>query len=205
MADQIDIIVADLDLFVRGEIVALGLNMVANLQESPPLGTPVDTGWARANWIPSVAEPNLLPSAVPEGVRKAGGPDGDPSFRGQAAEEIAERAKVADQGLNDVLAWKLEDGPIFAANSVPYIEALNSGHSQQSPEGFVQDALEKAVRETYSAGASKASRLRRAGAARETGGKPTDSTAKQAFDRARARRAAQSQSASQAHANRKRR
>lgn len=153
---QIDIIIADLEEYTRLEVVALSVNMVANLQEEPPLGTPVDTGWARANWLPSVGQPKEMDSDV----------------RDPTPAQVAARAKVSQQGLNDVLAWKLEDGPIFATNSVPYIGALNAGHSTQSPRGFVQFALEKAVKDTDAAAARKGSRNRRAEAFRANAGKP---------------------------------
>jgi hypothetical protein len=155
--DQIDIIVADLDLYTRGEITALAVNLDANLRDSPPIGTPVDTGWARANWVPTLGTP-YEPAGMPK----------DPS-----PSQITARAQEQAAGLNDVLSWRGdEDGPIFITNNVPYIGALNAGHSTQSPLGFVQDAMEKAVRETYSAGATKAQRFRRADAARAAKPRP---------------------------------
>lgn len=152
---QINVIIRDLQLFTQGEIIALTLNIDANLRENPPLGTPVATGWARANWIPSIAEPTLL-----ENIKEP------------TPAQISARAAIADAGRNDVLAWTLEDGPIFVANSVPYIGPLNDGHSPQSPPGFIQFAIEKAIKETYSAGASKAARNRRASAARANKARP---------------------------------
>lgn len=152
MADQIDIIVADLDLYTRGEIIALALNVNANLRDSPPGGTPIDTGWASANWVPSVGEPFIDGSA--DQVK-------DPT-----PGQIVARARIADEGTNEVLAWRNTDGPIFSTNNVPYIGALNNGHSAQSPRGFVQAAIEKAVRMTYSRAVSQASRNARATDAR---------------------------------------
>jgi hypothetical protein len=154
---QIDLIIADLEDYTRLEVIALSMNMVANLQEEPPGGTPVDIGWARANWLPSVGKPNEMESDVRE----------------PTPAQVIARAQVGQAGLNDVLAWKLTDGPIFATNNVPYIGALNAGHSKQSPRGFVQFALEKAVKDTDAAAARKGSRNRRATAARTRAGKPT--------------------------------
>jgi hypothetical protein len=145
-ADQIVGVIADLDLYTRGEIVALGLNVDANLRSSPPIGTPVDTGWARANWLPSVGEPRII----------------DASVRKPQPADVAARGAVQQMGLNQLLGWKLEDGPIFDSNNVTYIGVLNAGHSKQSPPGFVQLALVKAVQETESAGANRAARFRRA-------------------------------------------
>jgi hypothetical protein len=160
MADQIDLIVADLENYTRGEVIALALNVNANLRDSPPGGTPIDTGWASANWVPSVGEPAILP--------------GEPADRneGPTPGEVAARANIAEQGVNDVLSWRLTDGPIFSTNSVPYIGALNAGHSPQSPRGFVQTAIEKAIRETYSRAASQGARNRRAEAFRSSKPRP---------------------------------
>ncbi len=148
--DQIDLIVADLDLFTQGEIIALALNVNANLRDNPPLGTPIDTGWASANWLPSVGEAKVMES--------------DPGKDGPTAAQIATRAAVADAGLNDVLAWRLTDGPIFSTNNTEYIAALNAGHSPQSPRGFVTNAIIKAINQTQSVGAAKAGRARRSAA-----------------------------------------
>lgn len=147
---------ADLDLFTRGEVIALALNVNANLRENPPLGTPVDTGWASANWLPSVGAPKIMLADLRE--PKPG--------------DVTARAQLADQGLNEVLSWRPADGSIFSTNNVSYIEPLNAGHSPQSPRGFVQFAIEKALRETYSAGASKAARGRRAATARASKPRP---------------------------------
>jgi hypothetical protein len=156
--DQIDFIITDLARFTRGEIVALALNVDANLRESPPLGTPVDTGWARANWVPSVGKAFIA----------------DSDKRDPTAADIAGRMQEQQQGLNAVLSWQPADGPIFVTNNVPYIQALNAGHGHapQSPPGFVQNAMELAIRQTYSAGASKAARGRRADEARSSKAKP---------------------------------
>jgi hypothetical protein len=152
MQDQIDVIVADLDKFTRGEVIALALNVNANLRSNPPLGTPIDTGWASANWVPSVGEPF-------DDARAGAVKDPTPA-------QVASRAAEAQQGTNDLLSWRNTDGPIFSTNNVPYIGALNNGHSAQSPRGFVQAAIEKAIRMTYSRVGSQAARNSRAAAAR---------------------------------------
>lgn len=148
MADQIDFIIADLENYTRGEIIALALNVNANLRDSPPGGTPIDTGWASANWVPSIGEPYNDPGIA--------------SIKEPTPAQITARAQVASNGENDVLSWKPNDGPIFSTNNVPYIEALNDGHSPQSPPGFVQAAMELAIRQTYSRAASQGARNRRA-------------------------------------------
>ena len=88
--------------------------------------TPVDTGWARANWVPSVGAP--VPAA-------AGSPGN--AGAGQAATAT---------GLAQVHAYRLNQGIVYTTNNVPYIIPLNDGHSAQEPAGFVQRAVAEAVR-----------------------------------------------------------
>jgi hypothetical protein len=130
---QVEFIVADLTRFTEGELVALALNVDANLRSQPPQGTPVRTGWAAANWVPSVGAPMALPAADTKDPTPA---------------QIAAARQAGRSALNEVLAYKLTDGPIFVSNGVPYIVPLNDGHSPQSPPGFVQTALEQAVLDT---------------------------------------------------------
>lgn len=158
MADQIDLIIADLEAYTRDEIIALALNVNANLRDSPPRGTPIDTGWASANWVPSI------------GVEFA-----DPAIadvREPSPAQIASRARAAEQGVNEVLSWRLGDGPIFSTNNVPYIGRLNRGHSRQSPSGFVQAAIERAIRQTGARAQRQGARNRRAAEFRARTGKP---------------------------------
>lgn len=81
-------------------------------------GTPVDTGHARRNWIPSVGQPNTQEA-------------GDDSAHAQ--------------GVAEVLAYKLASGSLWVANVVPYIRSLNYGHSQQKPAGWVERAIALAL------------------------------------------------------------
>jgi hypothetical protein len=156
--DQINIIMADLDRYTRGEVITLGININANLRSNPPLGTPIDTGWASANWVPSVGQPFIDPAA--EQVK-------DPT-----PAQVAARGAVAQKGVNEVLAWRSSDGSIFSSNNVPYIGPLNAGHSPQSPRGFILTAIERAIRQTYSMAGNRAARMGRADAFRARSGKP---------------------------------
>jgi hypothetical protein len=125
MASQIQIILAGLTSAVEGSMKKTALDIAANLVQKPSSGgTPVDTGWARANWIASVASPVTNPVGDPENVQEAAG--------AQAA------------GLLDVLTYSLLRGPIFITNNVPYITRLNDGSSKQAAAGFVQAAIQKA-------------------------------------------------------------
>lgn len=88
--------------------------------------TPVDTGFARANWVPSVGAPHVGSAEVVRVARTVGS---------------AEHAT----GVAQVLSFKLEDGTTWVSNSAAYIQALNYGHSKQAPPLFVEAAVDRAV------------------------------------------------------------
>ena len=98
------------------------LDVTSNLIET----TPVDTGWARNNWVPSIKEP----------IERAVGTREEP-VSGQQQVGIAEVATT----------YKLEDGPVYISNNVPYIGNLNDGSSKQAPTDFVFIAILRALRQ----------------------------------------------------------
>lgn len=108
-----------LDGKVASTCIRLAVNAHAELVER----TPRDTGWAKANWIPSLTAPVVTIAGSPDAISKAD----------------------ADAGLGAVLAFKLEDGAIFVSNNVPYIQRLDAGSSTQAPAGFVKQAIDAAL------------------------------------------------------------
>ncbi len=128
---QIIAVIGELNGFTERIVKKVTLDVTANLQAPPSDGgTPVDTGWARANWIPSIGIP------IQEDLS---GITPDPAVvPGAAAKSVAGQAEVATQ-------YKLSLGPVFVSNNVPYIPILNQGSSQQAPAAFVQQAIAKAV------------------------------------------------------------
>lgn len=77
--------------------------------------TPVDTGRARANWLPAVGE---IPTGTTDETDKSG-----------AMAKGAARASVQNFEAG---------GVIYLANNLPYIGALENGHSErQAPAGMV--------------------------------------------------------------------
>lgn len=123
--DQIDVIIADLDAHAEAVAIDLALEITAELR----ITTPVLTGWARANWVPSL---------------------GDPYDGGSAAVQptpglVTTAMSRQNEGLAQVLSYRLAQGPIWVTNNVPYIHRLNEGWSQQAPSGFVQAAVARAV------------------------------------------------------------
>ena len=127
---QIRIVVESLEGFVEKLIKKIVLDVASNLRAAPVQGgTPVDTGWARANWVPQIGSPA----------------EGTAGSREQAEAGILPSDAEAGQ-LSVALGYKLKKGPVFITNNVPYIVKLNEGSSQQAPAGFVQGAIAKAVK-----------------------------------------------------------
>lgn len=126
MADQIRVVIKALEGVAEQVIKKLALDVVANLSRAPSEGgTPVKTGWARANWIANVG------AAIND-------PAGDP-------ENVAQAEGEKQAGLGKVLGYRLSAGSVYISNNVPYILRLNEGHSKQAPKGFVQAAIQEAV------------------------------------------------------------
>ncbi len=127
MADrQIRAIVKGLNRLTSRVVTKITLDTTANLIEA----TPVDTGWARANWVPSIGQPvlkDLSPTRPDDGQVVAG-------------------AVTEQQGaVAALIGYTLKMGRVFVTNNVPYILRLNDGSSTKAPIGFVQQAIAKAV------------------------------------------------------------
>jgi len=135
-----------LGIVVRKVALDIHANLVA-----PPIqgGTPVDTGWARSNWIPRVGEPQL----EPVGSRPTGKEENLPVTRGATGRPRYSLVDFGPQidGREQVTGYKIdvEAGAqhVFVSNNVPYIGDLNDGSSKQAPAGFVERAIVKALRE----------------------------------------------------------
>lgn len=101
-------------------VAKLTLDITANLIED----TPVDTGWARANWVPSIGRPT-------RGV--------------EGSRENVTRSRQ-EAGQARVLGFDIRrTGIVYVTNNVPYIEALNDGSSSQAPAGFVETDIDRAA------------------------------------------------------------
>jgi len=93
--------------------------------------TPVDTGRARANWLPSI---NKFSDSVSDDRDKSG------SSAISAAQAEASRVDIGDK--------------FTLANNLPYIQKLENGSSDQAPAGMLsisvaeyQQIARKAIRE----------------------------------------------------------
>ena len=83
------------------------------------MATPVDTGRARANWLPSLNAPRF------DSIEET-------DFE-RAMREARFTADSAGRG-----------SILFLSNNLPYIGRLNDGWSEQAPAGFVQIAVREA-------------------------------------------------------------
>lgn len=118
------------------------LDTHANLVEQPARGgTPVDTGYARANWTIQVGAPRRDPVGPPPVLDPGGtlvGASGK-RYRGTIDLGPLEDGKVA------VTGFKIGDGDIYITNNAHYIGRLNEGSSKQAKPGFVEAAMKKAL------------------------------------------------------------
>lgn len=125
---SVRVVVQDLRGFTERLVQRLALNVTALLIED----TPVDTGWARANWVPNIGTHHSS-TAGTRSDAEAGRIDRGPQTAGQVA----------------IAGYRL--GPaIFISNNVPYIKRLNAGSSRQAPAAFIQSAILRAVKATVS-------------------------------------------------------
>lgn len=125
MSAQSDALVAQLAALAADDVKRLVFETTANLVET----TPVDTGWARANWIPSIGEPE------------------DATF----GERTAVSSDAQEAGIADMLGYQLAAGPAYVSNNVDYIDHLNDGTSTKAPAGFVESAIERGVQTVQAA------------------------------------------------------
>ena len=127
MTDKIVTIVGELSLFTERIVKRIALNLDANLRET----TPVNTGWARANWILSIGSP----FSGTAGTR-------------EAAEQGSIDSSPQESGAVAVAATYKLGPPIFESNNVHYIGKLNAGSSSKAPPAFIQAAIVRAVEQT---------------------------------------------------------
>ena len=97
------------------------------------LGTPVDTGTARSNWIVTLG-------AATDQTQGAFSPlsGGDMSERGNAEAAIAQGKAV--------IAQAKPEQDIHITNNLDYIVDLNEGSSAQAPAAFVEEAVDAGVK-----------------------------------------------------------
>lgn len=81
--------------------------------------TPVDLGHARGNWIPMIGEP----------------------VAGEAIDVFDKSGSATIAKVRAVLPGLAAGGSMSIVNNVPYIQALENGHSKQAPVGMINLSL----------------------------------------------------------------
>ena len=95
----------------------LTIEIAANLDREMP----VDTGWARANTIPSVGAPVTAPVGSPDSIDTG----------------------AAAAGAAEVLANQRPDADLYVSNHVPYVSILDATHPTAA--GMIERSIEQGV------------------------------------------------------------
>lgn len=95
------------------------------------MGTPVDTGRARSNWIAQIG-------SAPSGTIDAYAPGDAGSTAGANTQAAIDQAESVISGYNS-------GEEIHITNNLPYIQRLNDGYSAQAPANFVEQAVVEAA------------------------------------------------------------
>lgn len=120
------LLVKDIHRDIERGMKGLTLEITANLRRPKNEGgTPVDTGWARANWIPEVGDPF----------------EGTAGTRAEAEQGVLDPSPHKS-GVANVLRYKLFK-KIWITNNVPYIVLCNTlpTHNPLFVEGSIKEAL----------------------------------------------------------------
>ncbi len=133
MANEGDRVIRQFKDFVEQSIGKLELRIYQTIT----LATPVDTGFARGAWTPSLGSSDESISEPPTVRNKA-----KASGRKNRAENNRKSKFIAKN-------YKLSVAPIYISNNVPYIGFLNNGSSSQAPARFVEAAIAQAVSATF--------------------------------------------------------
>ncbi len=108
-------------------------NAALAIDQTVVLGTPVDTGTARSNWLVST-----------DGARDDTIDAYAPLASGNLSETANAEAALA-QGKKVIAGTKPEQD-IHITNNLDYIMALNEGSSAQAPAAFVEEAVDAGVK-----------------------------------------------------------
>lgn len=112
---------------VERNATALVRKVALSVDSTVVMSTPVDTGRARSNWQVELGKParGVIDAHVPGAEGSTAGPNAQISLALGAA----------------AIATYKGGETIHLTNNLPYIGALNRGHSAQAPAGFVESAV----------------------------------------------------------------
>lgn len=120
----IDRLTLGVEALVEAVVESVGMEVVE--------ATPVDTGFARGNWRPSLNAPATVPISILD-------PTGAATI--SRINTVARLYKIGDT--------------VFLVNRAPYIESLNEGSSPQAEAEFIQTATQRGVDKAFGRAASE--------------------------------------------------
>jgi len=149
--EQLSVIFGVMNKFVERIAIGVTLATHGHLVSKPAEGgTPVDTGWARSNWVPRMGKPfEGTAGSRPDKIR-----DFNAHAVGMSATIVGGKIDEGPQkdGVASISGYRLGIGNLFVTNNVPYIGRLNAGSSKQAPRGFVERAILRAITEDLKKG-----------------------------------------------------
>ena len=116
---------------IPDRVNALKRKIALDILKNVVLMTPVDTGRAKGNWLVNIG-------SAATGVLGTGDDKSDRQLFGHEG-----GGSLAKGGATINSAKPLS--PIYITNNLPYIQALNAGHSKQAPKMFVQMGIRRAI------------------------------------------------------------
>lgn len=143
--------VADLEARTMERVMT---DVVEGTPDLAPPGTPYRTGYAKANWIPSIGEPSTDVLPIFEDMHEfLTGARVGAAARGSTFHPLKGTQAHQEHGLSqaeaeayslqripgvaaDIRASKTYAPPVFITNNVDYIQDLEHGSSIQAPGGF---------------------------------------------------------------------
>lgn len=141
---EIEKVSADIEHFLEACIISLAENLTANLVEA----TPIKTGFARSNWLPSIGTALLATVGQKQRLKAR--------RRNRRQQDIKFGAQWA--GAKKLQGYKLSRGSIFISNNTPYIHKLDAGSSRQAPAGYIAMTIEKTIQQVFQLGVTYDSR-----------------------------------------------
>lgn len=124
----------EIEFVLRGGVSEIVRRLQLRVWQVLTLAHPVDTGFSRGQWTPTVGSPiaDRRDRPAERSTASSQGSLGLSSNRARA-EQVAK-------------SYQLEQGRVFLTNPVPYVVFLNQGSSAQAPAKFVERSIERAIR-----------------------------------------------------------
>jgi hypothetical protein len=104
-------------------VLAIERNIIEEVAKEVVVRTPVDTGYARGNWIPGINAPALSPVTT-----------------------LDKSAVAAPSRINSVASFLRLGDTFYITNNAAYIGLLNAGYSPQAAANYITRAVSAGVK-----------------------------------------------------------